>query len=83
MGWDRHKLLWDGTDKYVSWTTLGYIATLNYRKIIRNTQKHNNLYWKPLKPKYMPSGGPVSTFSLPEEAICPSAPVTYAPGYIP
>jgi len=24
MGWDRHKLLWDGngTDKYVSWTTL-------------------------------------------------------------
>jgi len=23
MGWDRHKLLWDGTDKYVPWTTLG------------------------------------------------------------
>jgi len=22
MGWDRHKLLWDGTDKYVPWTTL-------------------------------------------------------------
>jgi len=24
VGWDRHKLLWDGngTDKYVSWTTL-------------------------------------------------------------
>jgi len=24
IGWDRHKLLWDGngTDKYVPWTTL-------------------------------------------------------------
>jgi len=22
MGWDRHKLLWDRTDKYVPWTTL-------------------------------------------------------------
>jgi len=22
MGWDRHKLIWDGTDKYVPWTTL-------------------------------------------------------------
>jgi len=22
MGWDRHKLLWDGIDKYVPWTTL-------------------------------------------------------------
>jgi len=22
MGRDRHKLLWDGTDKYVPWTTL-------------------------------------------------------------
>ena len=22
MGWDRHKLLWDGTDKHVPWTTL-------------------------------------------------------------
>ena len=22
MGWDRHKLLWDGTEKYVPWTTL-------------------------------------------------------------
>jgi len=22
MEWDRHKLLWDGTDKYVPWTTL-------------------------------------------------------------
>jgi len=22
MGWDRYKLLWDGTDKYVPWTTL-------------------------------------------------------------
>jgi len=24
MGWDRHKLLWDGTDEYVPWTTLRY-----------------------------------------------------------
>jgi len=23
MGWDKHKLLWDGTGKYVPWTTLG------------------------------------------------------------
>jgi len=23
MRWDRHNLLWDGTDKYVPWTTLG------------------------------------------------------------
>ena len=22
MGWDRHKLQWDGTDEYVPWTTL-------------------------------------------------------------
>jgi len=22
MGWDRHKYLWDGTDKYIPWTTL-------------------------------------------------------------
>ena len=22
MGWDRHKLLWDGTDKCVPWATL-------------------------------------------------------------
>jgi len=22
MGWDRQKLLWDGTDEYVPWTTL-------------------------------------------------------------
>jgi len=22
MGWDRQKLLWDVTDKYVPWTTL-------------------------------------------------------------
>jgi len=29
--WDRHKLLWDGTDKYVSWTTLKILqlATVN------------------------------------------------------
>jgi len=26
MGQDRHKLLWDGTDKYVPWTTLLIIA---------------------------------------------------------
>jgi len=28
MGWDRHKLLWDGdgTDKYVPWTTLLMIS---------------------------------------------------------
>jgi len=32
MGWDRHKLLWDGngTDKYVSWTTLYTSAWSNY-----------------------------------------------------
>ena len=22
MGWDRHKLLWDGAEKYVPWTNL-------------------------------------------------------------
>ena len=26
MRWDRHKLLWDGTDKYVPWTTLAIIV---------------------------------------------------------
>jgi len=26
MGWDRHKLLWDGTDKYIPWTTLPFWA---------------------------------------------------------
>jgi len=25
MGWDRHKLLWDGTDKHVPWTTLEFM----------------------------------------------------------
>jgi len=25
MGWDKHKLLWDGTDKYVPLTTLEII----------------------------------------------------------
>jgi len=30
MGWDRHKLLWDGngTDKYVPWTTLRFTIAL-------------------------------------------------------
>jgi len=30
MGWDRHKLLWDGTDKYVPWTTLDKQHSLLY-----------------------------------------------------
>jgi len=32
MGWDRHKLLWDGngTDKYVPWTTLAVELTRRY-----------------------------------------------------
>jgi len=31
MGWDRHKLLWDGngTDKYVPWTTLHVLCRMN------------------------------------------------------
>jgi len=34
MGWDRHKLLWDGneTDKYVPWTTLS--ISLEYYSIL-------------------------------------------------
>jgi len=27
MGWDKHKLLWDGTDKYVLWITLIKVLT--------------------------------------------------------
>ena len=32
MGWDRHKLLWDGngTDKYVAWTTLGLSMGMSF-----------------------------------------------------
>jgi len=32
MGWDRHKLLWDGngTDKYVPWTTLGFTCECHF-----------------------------------------------------
>jgi len=32
MGWDRHKLLWDGngTDKYVPWKTLGLSMGMSY-----------------------------------------------------
>jgi len=32
MGWDRHKLLWDGngTDKYVPWTTLGLSMGMSF-----------------------------------------------------
>jgi len=32
MGWDRHKLLWDGngTDKYVPWTTLGFSMGISF-----------------------------------------------------
>jgi len=40
MGWDRHKLLWDGTDKYVPWTTLanveGFIAS--FKRIWEHTK---------------------------------------------
>jgi len=37
MGWDRHKLLWDGngTDKYVPWTTL-VMRFLNAAKLEDN-----------------------------------------------
>ena len=35
MGWDRHKLLWDGTYEYVPWTTrvfsrLSFFAFFGY-----------------------------------------------------
>jgi len=32
MGWDRHKLLWDGngTDKYVPWITLGLSMGMSF-----------------------------------------------------
>jgi len=32
LGWDRHKLLWDGngTDKYVPWTTLGLSMGMSF-----------------------------------------------------
>jgi len=45
MGWDRHKLLWDGsgTDKYVLWTTLMICV-----KVFRSTFKamsFQGLHW--------------------------------------
>jgi len=43
MGWDRHKLLWDGnrTDKYVPWTTLRilFCPVLYRRRILRLERK--------------------------------------------
>ena len=32
MGWDRHKLLWDGnrTDKYIPWKTLGLSMGMSF-----------------------------------------------------
>jgi len=41
MGWDRHKLLWDGngTDKYVPWTTLE--ITLDVTNIVSNITLKN------------------------------------------
>ena len=36
MGWDRHKLLWDGngTDKYVPWTTLRITTTNSHNDCV-------------------------------------------------
>ena len=30
MGWNRHKLLWGGTDKYDPWTTLGLSMGMSF-----------------------------------------------------
>jgi len=42
MGWDRHKLLWDGngTDKYVPWTTLTISMVLHYK-----ISEYKNMLW--------------------------------------
>ena len=41
MGWDRHKLLWDGTDKYVPRTTLAFSPLLqvvcSFEQSLRST----------------------------------------------
>jgi len=48
MGWDRHKLLWDGTDKYVPWTTLGiWLKADNFERFVSeyltSTRNYANL----------------------------------------
>ena len=37
MGWDRHKLLWDGTEKYVPWTSLCFLFTNSLTTIYSKT----------------------------------------------
>jgi len=49
MGWDRHKLLWDGngTDKYVPWTTLqiSSLATTCIGQSLLTFRSQPEQYW--------------------------------------
>jgi len=48
MGWDRHKLLWDGTDKYVPWTTLKnslQFVSLSLSLSMFRMLSVDNLFW--------------------------------------
>ena len=44
MGWNRHKLLWDGngTDKYVPWTTLGLSMGISF---LRESHGKRSMDW--------------------------------------
>jgi len=53
MGWDRHKLLWDGdgTDKYVLWTTLLVsikVKLLGVNSVITLTNKISTYFFAPI-----------------------------------
>jgi len=44
MGWDRHKLQWDGTDKYVPWTTRTIVQSSHFydRLLTLNSTFHHH-----------------------------------------
>jgi len=53
MGWDGHKLLWDGTDKYVPCTTLQkpphhFLQTLHPLRMLKIVFRDSWLYPKQL-----------------------------------
>jgi len=55
-----------------------YFKALNNQKILRKTQKGNNLPKRIIKMKYKLMGRPTFTCNLPGGAILPSSPVSYA-----
>ena len=46
MEWDRHELLWNGTEKYVPWTSLEIALAQQTDETIPAKQKDNSLALK-------------------------------------